>query len=87
MDCETTWTLLNVHVAVINPSKTIDPQNYPTLFRFFETMKDGIRLSKNVFVFNLTGDSKSVVDYMFEHLLENDEVMVFQISEAAWRVG
>ena len=74
------------YIAIFGNSRPFTPQEYPTLFRFFERMPQGVHLKTGVIAFEFSGNPEEACSAIYEHLEEGEELTIFQLSAGVWRL-
>jgi hypothetical protein len=75
------------YICIIGSNLAPTPITHQTLFKFFESMPRGVRLSERVIVFEHKGDDEAVHRALTEHLHQEDELVVFRLSSGRWKVN
>jgi hypothetical protein len=74
------------YIAIFGTERPFTPQQYPTLFKFFERFPHGVHFKSGVIAFEFDGDSEATCAAIYEHLGDGDELSIFQVSACSWRV-
>lgn len=74
------------YIAIFGTEKPFTPQQYPTLFKFFERFKHGVHFKPGVIAFEFDGNCEDACKAIYEHLGEGDELSIFQLSAGFWRL-
>jgi hypothetical protein len=76
---------MNQFIIVLLLRKPFTPENYESLFAFFDTFPNGIHFTDGVIAMPFAGNMLELYREVSEHLEESDELSIFQIAEALWR--
>jgi hypothetical protein len=75
------------YVAIFGTKKPLTPASYPALFKHLTSLAHGARFTDAVLGFHSEEERADVIATLLEHLGPKDELTVFEVDSAVWRLN